>query len=168
LVLACATYCWPWAVSLVALIKVVYVPRAGLRTPASSRSILILIEETLPDPSAGRSTCWAGRADSRMWWRCCRLTEGFSHFVTSIAAPVASGWSGCRVGFAPTGKVPPFHGAHPELTQPSLHASAVGEAPSRSAQPTTLLEYSFMAMHLHQEEGPPFALRGTKMHFSPS
>ncbi len=44
------------------------------------------------------------------------LTEGFSHFVTSIAAPVASGWSGCRVGFAPTGKVPPFHGAHPELT----------------------------------------------------
>jgi hypothetical protein len=33
-----------------------------------------------------------------------RITEGFSHFVTSIAAPVASGWSGCRVGLAPTGK----------------------------------------------------------------
>ena len=32
------------------------------------------------------------------------LTEGFSHFVTSIAAPVASGWSARRVGFAPTGK----------------------------------------------------------------
>ena len=32
------------------------------------------------------------------------LSEGFSHFVASIAAPVASGWSGCRVGFAPTGK----------------------------------------------------------------
>ena len=31
-------------------------------------------------------------------------TEGFSHFVTSIAAPVASGWSVCRVGLAPTGK----------------------------------------------------------------
>jgi hypothetical protein len=31
-------------------------------------------------------------------------SEGFSYFVTSIAAPVASGWSGCRVGFAPTGK----------------------------------------------------------------
>src|SRR3977135_4165500 len=31
-------------------------------------------------------------------------SEGFSHFVTSIAAPVASGWSGCRVGLAPTGK----------------------------------------------------------------
>ena len=33
-----------------------------------------------------------------------RLPEGFSHFVSSIAAPVASGWSRCRVGFAPTGK----------------------------------------------------------------
>jgi hypothetical protein len=32
------------------------------------------------------------------------LSEGFSHFVTSMTAPVASGWSGCRVGFAPTGK----------------------------------------------------------------
>src|SRR2546427_4008146 len=32
------------------------------------------------------------------------LSEGFSHFVSSIAAPVASGWSRCRVGLAPTGK----------------------------------------------------------------
>ena len=32
------------------------------------------------------------------------LSEGFSHFVSSIAAPVASGWSVRRVGFAPTGK----------------------------------------------------------------
>ena len=32
------------------------------------------------------------------------LAEGFSHFVTSVTAPVASGWSGCRMGFAPTGK----------------------------------------------------------------
>src|ERR1700729_1770435 len=31
-------------------------------------------------------------------------TEGFSHFVTSMTAPVASGWSGCRAGLAPTGK----------------------------------------------------------------
>src|SRR5579863_10619856 len=31
-------------------------------------------------------------------------TEGFSHFVTSITAPVASGWSVRRVGLAPTGK----------------------------------------------------------------
>ena len=33
-----------------------------------------------------------------------RLSEGFNHFVTSIVAPVASGWSGCRAGLAPAGK----------------------------------------------------------------
>ena len=32
------------------------------------------------------------------------LTRGFSHFVTSMTAPVASGWSGRRVGLAPTGE----------------------------------------------------------------
>src|SRR6266404_8329467 len=32
------------------------------------------------------------------------LSEGFSYFVTSIAAPVASGWSVRRLGLAPTGK----------------------------------------------------------------
>ena len=32
------------------------------------------------------------------------LPEGFSHFVTSMTAPVASGWSVHRVGLAPTGK----------------------------------------------------------------
>src|SRR5882672_5910541 len=35
---------------------------------------------------------------------CDTLSEGFSYFVTSIAAPAASGWSGRRVGLAPTGK----------------------------------------------------------------
>src|SRR6202158_5454964 len=44
------------------------------------------------------------------------LSEGFRRFVTSRPAPVASGWSGCRVGLAPTGKAPPCHGAHPERT----------------------------------------------------
>ena len=33
-----------------------------------------------------------------------RFTKGFSYFVTSITAPVASGWSTCRVGLSPTGK----------------------------------------------------------------
>jgi hypothetical protein len=29
--------------------------------------------------------------------------EGFNNFVTSIIAPIATGWSdSCRVGFAPT------------------------------------------------------------------
>ncbi len=34
-----------------------------------------------------------------------RYIKGFSYFVTSITAPIASGWSyNCRVGLAPTGK----------------------------------------------------------------
>src|SRR5216110_52216 len=32
------------------------------------------------------------------------LSRGFSHFVISMTAPVASGWSVRRVGLAPTGK----------------------------------------------------------------
>jgi hypothetical protein len=37
-------------------------------------------------------------------------SEGFSHFVASMTAPVASGWSGCR-GPCTYWKAPPFHGA---------------------------------------------------------
>src|SRR5438477_6348642 len=44
------------------------------------------------------------------------LIEGFSHFVTSMTAPIASGWSDCRVGLAPTGKAPPLHGARQHRT----------------------------------------------------
>ncbi len=43
-------------------------------------------------------------AHSRCHLFVARLPEGFSHFVASMTAPVASGWSGCRVGLAPTGK----------------------------------------------------------------
>ncbi|SAL81568.1 hypothetical protein AWB67_05877 [Caballeronia terrestris] len=33
-----------------------------------------------------------------------RLPESFSHFATSMTAPVASGWSGCRAGLTTAGK----------------------------------------------------------------
>ena len=55
-----------------------------------------------------------------------RFTRGLNHFVTSIVAPVASGWSGCRVGLSPTGKAPPLHGARQEPViprRPSGHAT---------------------------------------------
>ncbi len=42
-----------------------------------------------------------------------RYTEGFSHFVTSMTAPVASGRRVGRVGRAATGTLPPYHGAQP-------------------------------------------------------
>ena len=45
-----------------------------------------------------------------------QLSEGFRHFVASMSAPAASGWSGRRVGLAPTGKAPPCHGARGERT----------------------------------------------------
>jgi hypothetical protein len=44
------------------------------------------------------------------------LSEGFRHFVTSMPAPVASGWSECRAGLAPAGEAPPFHGARGKQT----------------------------------------------------
>src|SRR5476651_1139933 len=68
------------------------------------------------------------------------LSGGFRHFVTSMPAPVASGWSGCRVGLAPTGKAPPCHGAHPDQTRyvrKSLTKSEYGRRfLSRSQSPT--------------------------------
>jgi len=49
-----------------------------------------------------------------------RITEGFNRFVTSTIAPVASGWSSCRVGLAPTGKRHLFtahtHKGHREIS----------------------------------------------------
>ena len=43
-------------------------------------------------------------AHSRRHLYVTRYTEGFSHFVTSMTASVASGWSVRRVGLTPTGK----------------------------------------------------------------
>src|SRR5271156_4054440 len=42
--------------------------------------------------------------------------EGFSHFVTSMTAPVASGWSGWPGGACTHWKAPPCHGAHVKRT----------------------------------------------------
>ena len=44
------------------------------------------------------------------------LIEGFSHFVTSMTAPIASGWSGLPGGTYTHWKAPPFHGAHSSRT----------------------------------------------------
>jgi hypothetical protein len=44
------------------------------------------------------------------------LIEGFRHVVSSMPAPIASGWRRRRVGLAPHWKAPPWHGAHPFQT----------------------------------------------------
>ena len=59
------------------------------------------IEDAIPDHSAFTrvTACTLALSPIRD-----THSEGFSYFVTSIAAPAASGWSDCRVGLAPTGK----------------------------------------------------------------
>src|ERR1700731_4359693 len=44
------------------------------------------------------------------------LSEGFRHFVSSMPAPVASGWSESPGGACTHWKAPPCHGAHPFRT----------------------------------------------------
>ena len=56
-------------------------------------------------------------------------TEGFSHFVASMTVPVASGWSGRRVGTRTHWKAPPCHGAHVKRT---LRIAAVAAGGRRS------------------------------------
>ena len=43
-----------------------------------------------------------------------RYIEGFSHFVTSMTAPIASGWSGWPGGICTHWKAPPWHSARRE------------------------------------------------------
>src|SRR5450759_1405096 len=44
------------------------------------------------------------------------LIESFSHIVTSVTAPIASGWSGLPGGACTHWKAPPFHGARHNQT----------------------------------------------------
>jgi len=53
------------------------------------------------------------RAATNSWHA---LPEGFSHFVTSMTAPVASGWSISPGGACTHWKAPPLHGAPSEWT----------------------------------------------------
>jgi hypothetical protein len=62
------------------------------------------------------------------------LTEGFSHFVASVTAPVASGWSGCRVGLTPTGKRR-LSTAHTRSSPLGRGWSACRQAEQRGIQP---------------------------------
>src|SRR4029077_5435029 len=53
------------------------------------------------------------------------LFEGFSHFVTSMTAPIASGWSESPGGPCTHWKAPPFHGARRGRPLPEIMAEAV-------------------------------------------
>src|SRR5277367_6573029 len=62
------------------------------------------------------SSQWTFTAHSRGHLYVTCYTEGFSHFVTSMTAPVASGWSGWPGGACTHWKAPPCHGAHVKRT----------------------------------------------------
>src|SRR6202045_407229 len=61
------------------------------------------------------------------------LIEGFSHFVTSMTAPIASGWSESPGGACTHWKAPPCHGAPPYL--PFAIAVGIGSVGWISAAP---------------------------------
>jgi hypothetical protein len=84
---------------------------AGIRLVTAGHTLGLPVLRTLslctccrhyPGAAAGRTLRSASPSRISLPRKGC-LTEGFSHFVSSMTAPVASGWSGCRVGFAPTG-----------------------------------------------------------------
>src|SRR6516225_5034587 len=89
-------------------------PRGGLRTDRGRRGWLLLHRSGLsphtPCRSPGALTrvaaCTLARSPIRD-----PLSEGFRHFVASMPAPVASGWSESPGGPRTHWKAPPCHGA---------------------------------------------------------
>src|SRR6202008_2815396 len=89
-------------------------PRGRLRTDRGRRGLLLLHRSGLsphtPCQSPGALTrvaaCTLALSPIRD-----TLIEGFSHFVTSMTAPIASGWSDSPGGACTHWKAPPCHGA---------------------------------------------------------
>ena len=125
--------------SRVACVFLVY-----MLSPLPRHSVWLHLSLTSPDVSAfpalaDRSAC--ATSFSRLAQRSLALrpahspshlvtlyTRGFSHFVTSMTTPIASGWSDSRVGLSPTGKTPPLHGARQLLTYTDLQLRATMQA----------------------------------------
>ena len=61
------------------------------------------VESRLAEPSVIFQEIPSNEPKTYFMVTCCPNIESREpHFVTSMTAPVASGWSGCRVGLAPT------------------------------------------------------------------
>jgi len=86
------------------------VPGAGRRLRSSHPAVSAFPEIAVGSACTSTFSRLARRpltlrpAHSRRHLYVTSYTEGFSHFVTSMTAPVASGWSVRRVGLSPTGK----------------------------------------------------------------
>ncbi len=95
-----------------------------------------------------------------------RYIEGFSHFVTSMTAPMTSGWSISPGGAFTHWKAPPLHGAHP--------LRSVAEARSRRSRERNLYRLNAGVRRLCQQllekkrpEGR-FSIGGELRHSLPS
>jgi hypothetical protein len=80
-----------------------YQPEFMLGSPSAALIGLLFIAASLHVKEVVNNPVYYRRAFNKTCYLLI-ISEGFSHFVTSIATPVASGWSGCRVVLAPTGK----------------------------------------------------------------
>src|SRR5580692_4559914 len=98
-------------------------PRGRLRTDRGRRGLLLLHRSGLsphtPCQSPGALTRVAACTFARSPLRD-PLSEGFRHFVTSMPAPVASGWSESPGGPRTHWKAPPCHGARRLRTFPPV------------------------------------------------
>src|SRR5262249_18379516 len=88
--------------------------RVGLSPTGGSRLSTAHFEACLA--STHVAACTLARSPIRY-----PLSEGFSHFVASMTAPVASGWSDSPGGPCTHWRVPPFHGAHPKRSSPGFN-----------------------------------------------
>ena len=93
------------------------------------------------------------------------LIEGFSHFVSSMTAPVASGWSVRRVGFAPTGKrrLATAHGQSGHawciVSSMQLTCSVLSCSPALGRDPTErLMPFVARMRRMALTPGPPVML----------
>jgi hypothetical protein len=94
-------------------------------------------------------------------------TEGFSHFVTSMTAPVASGWSVRRVGLAPTGKrrlgtahtLSGHCGSRRRTSQLGAERT-LADAPQANFRPANVMQMKFPSLTSPQPCGAPAAIGG--------
>ena len=94
-----------------------------------------------------------------------RYTEGFSHFVTSMTAPVASGWSDLAGWACTHWKAPPSHGARKE---PSFAEGFANGCDRTLSRPSSLIPDGRSGQHTAIPRPPGRAFSGRRGSGRPS
>lgn len=82
------------------------------------------------------------------------LIEGFRHVVSFMHAPIASGWSGCRVGLAPTGKRR-LGTAHTQRCHSPIKPAISGADPTAAADRYSRRRDNVAAAEAADDRSPP-------------